>query len=256
MFTLFRKRWGSLRTISIRAHWLWLTNAQLETIAPEPKPGPGEPVISATPYGVINDAEFAKLLAAPAVNGMKVSAYRAAVTCYNGQTVSALAGVQRSFVSGVNRTNSQGKEGREVKSESLETSLVEEGAGLQVTPLSTTSGKYTVLDVHTRVNSLVKQPLKAAPTVVEEVRADKPAAALSAESTDTKVDRQALQSYRLSTTLRVPSGRWMLVGGMTPSAPDGRPEDADLYLIVRVNVQELRDDVEAAQPDKARRESR
>ena len=48
--------------------------------------------------------------------------------------------------------------------------------------------------------------------------------------------------HRLSTTLRVPVDRLMLIGGMTHATEPEAPEP-DLYLFLKVSLQELRDDV-------------
>jgi len=56
------------------------------------------------------------------------------------------------------------------------------------------------------------------------------------------IDRPLLMTHRFSTTLRVPVDRTMLIGGMTyVSEPEAG--QANLYLFLKVSVQELRDDV-------------
>ena len=61
------------------------------------------------------------------------------------------------------------------------------------------------------------------------------------------IDRPTLIQHRLSTTLRLPVGRRMLIGGMTyESVPE--PDDLNLYLFVKTSVQELRDDQPEEKP--------
>ena len=106
---------------------------------------------------------------------------------------------------------------------------------MQVTPVVTRNAKFVVLDVHSRVNLLGETP-KPAPakagglfsggTTIEQIVA--------------VIDRPALQSQRLATTLRVPVGKPSLIGGMTFAAEGEGP--ANLYLFITASVQELRDD--------------
>ena len=112
---------------------------------------------------------------------------------------------------------------------------IQEGAALQVTPVVTRNAKFVVLDVHSRVNLFGETP-KPAPvkerglfggsTTIEQIIA--------------AIDRPALQTQRLATTLRVPVGKPSLIGGMTFATEGGGP--ANLYLFITASVQELRDD--------------
>jgi hypothetical protein len=54
------------------------------------------------------------------------------------------------------------------------------------------------------------------------------------------IDRPRLAVQRLSTTLRVPVGNTILIGGMTMS-DEHTAKDQTLYLFVKLIVQELRD---------------
>jgi hypothetical protein len=114
------------------------------------------------------------------------------------------------------------------------THAIQEGAALQVTPIVTRTAKYVVVDIHSRVNLVEPAPGRPA--------ADAEAAVANAPVTQVvaALDRPALESQRLSTTLRVPVDQPTLVGGMTfaSSGPGG----ANLYLFVTAHVQELRDD--------------
>ena len=82
LFDLFRKRWGSLRTVSVRAHWLWLSEAAVSDALAADQKAAGEKA----PYGVISDETWKKLLTA-AGEAKKRTPYHAMVTCHNGQTV-------------------------------------------------------------------------------------------------------------------------------------------------------------------------
>ncbi|MBC7854056.1 MAG: hypothetical protein IAF94_11520 [Pirellulaceae bacterium] len=226
LLDLFRKRWGTLRTVSVRAHWLWLSESQVsDALAAEQKEaGLG------SPYGVLSDGTWKKLLAA-AAEGKKRTPYHAMLTCHNGQTVFTRAGGERLVVSGV--TPIAGKTEKEQALYQPVVRSIQEGAALQVTPVVTRNAKFVVLDVHSRVNLLGETPK---PIVKDEARA----AASPIEQVIAAIDRPALQTQRLATTLRIPVGRPALIGGMTFATDGDGP--ANLYLFVTASVQELRDD--------------
>jgi hypothetical protein len=93
LLDLFRKRWRSLRTISIEAHWLWLTESELASAPLKEQ--------NAVAFGVLSDAAWKKLRETASADAQRRSAYHAVLTCYNGQTVHALAGGQRVVVAGM-----------------------------------------------------------------------------------------------------------------------------------------------------------
>ena len=229
LIDLFRQRWGSLRTISIDARWLWLKTADVDAaVAPAPnQAGPAASVNTLTP-----DA-WKKLQTTAEENGGR--SYQAMVTCYNGQTVAAQAGSQRLAVVGLTPVITSGEAASVSYSPVLRT--LHDGATLQITPLATRHVKYVVLDVHSRVNLL--PPVKAAPERKEDAKP------FGAQANDPRqlveaLDRGAVQTQRLETTLRIPVGQPTLIGGMTFVGAEGK--NANLYLFITAKVQELRDD--------------
>jgi hypothetical protein len=115
-----------------------------------------------------------------------------------------------------------------------EVNLIQEGAALQVTPISGISGETILLDIHSRVCLPEELPAAQPKEVVKQVRAEGD----PAQIVDV-IDKSRLQVHRFSTTLRVPVGQPMLVGGMTFSSLP-KPGEANLYLFVKTAVQELR----------------
>jgi hypothetical protein len=115
-------------------------------------------------------------------------------------------------------------------------SSIQQGAALQITPIVTVGGKLVVLDVHSRVLQL--QAKSAGPRPAVETA---PPVGSIVRDVVAALDRPVLVNHHLETTLRVPVDRRMLVGGMTFTS---RPEvgEPNLYLFVKVSVQELRDD--------------
>jgi hypothetical protein len=234
LFTLFRKRWGSLRTVSLNAHWLWLTDEQIADATGGKGGG----------FGKVTDEAWQALR--EQAKQFERGGYHAMLTCYNGQTVSTVAGGQRRFIRKVSPLEvGSDKDGKSVFGYETQTGIVQDGAALQVTPLTTSGGKIVVLDVHTRVNRFA-EPERDKPAP----RAGKAAAEGQAEVVSqlvAAVDRPQLNSYRLATTLRVPINETVLIGGMSASG-EPEPGEPGLYLFVHLAVQELRDEEPAAPP--------
>ncbi len=121
------------------------------------------------------------------------------------------------------------------------TTIVQEGAALEITPISNTSGKFVVLDVHSQVTELLASPPAARARAAEDGAAGGlagPAEIIAA------LERQRLSIQQLATTLRVPVDEVMLIGGMTSDSPPDA-ERPNLFMFVKVTVQELRDDRES-----------
>lgn len=244
LIDLFRQRWGSLRTIGVQAHWLWLAPSQVDALLAESRPGnakdaPVAPGASPAPLNAISVAAWKKLLSAAAEKGNASLAYHAVVNCYNGQTVAAQSGTQRLVVNGIAPVVGGGKE----VGYAPQVQVVQEGATLQITPLATRHAKLVVLDVHSRVNvlptaALADEALKPAAGDVPQqvVVGDVPRQVVAA------LDRPALQTQRLETTLRIATGQPTLVGGMTFATAEGK--STHLYLFITASVQDLRDEEE------------
>ncbi len=111
---------------------------------------------------------------------------------------------------------------------------MQDGAALQVTPVTNVSGQTVLLDIHSRVTTLLEQAEH-----LKELVARANEAELNPKELVDVLDRRRVRIQRLSTTLRVPVNRPMLVGGMNSSAP---ADALNLYLFVRISVQELRND--------------
>jgi hypothetical protein len=160
------------------------------------------------------------------------------ITCYNGQTVHTVAGGQTLMITSMIPVVGGDLDTTSRVGYRPVVNLIQEGAALQVTPVANTSGKYVVLDIHSRVNLFPR----SAPQTDEAAAPQKDWPPGQISQIAAAVDRPRLVNHRLSTTLRVPVDRTMLVGGMTFESPAaGGP--ADLYLFVKASVQELRDDV-------------
>ncbi len=234
----FRKRWGTLRTVSVQADWLWLTDSQLsELLEADAKAKPNEP----RAFGLVDDAAWqAQMKERSKADDSQRAGYQAAVTCYNGQTVHTVSGRQQRFITGMIPVVGGGDESSVGYQPMVAT--LQEGAALQVTPMTTTGGRFIVLDVHSRVllvhDNEARQPANPNWT----------AAQWPTHGVVAAVDRPVVTNSNFETTLRVPVDRRMLVGGMTFS-PRPKHDELGLYLFVKLQVQELRDDLAPAKAE-------
>lgn len=239
LFTLLRQRWGTLRTVSINAWWLWLNDQQLAKLLPgNGKGDTGVEGIKA--FGVVEEALWQQFFA-PQADGNKPAsgAYRAVITCYNGQTVNSTSGAEQGVVNEIEPVLTQGGDDKPQGRIGYRPTVtpIQEGTALQITPLVNTSGKFVVLDVHSRV--AVREPSAKEKRRAAQDDDPSPLAVIGA------LDRPRLLTQRLATTLRIPVDRVMLIGGMPLSAKP-QPGDPTLYLFVRATIQELRDDAKPA----------
>lgn len=276
MLNLFRERWGTLRTVSVRAWWVSLPAAELRTLlddATEKATADGPPV-----FGLVSDAGWKRIMQAweqPAANAGRRLSYQATLTAYNGQTVSTQSGVQGLAVSGMETVMGENSDGQRKGDPGYNptTSVVQEGLAFQVTPIANVSGRTVLLDIHSRLTLPYQEPKPAAPArpaAAEVPAADpKPAAEprpgrfggedrpafggaaniesrmltrTTAADVARTIDARRLLVHRLSTTARVPADRPYLVGGM--SLASNESDSQNLYLFVKVTVQELRNDRE------------
>jgi len=265
----FRKRWGTLRTVSLEADWLWLSKAQLASLLAARQPKPGEPPA----FGLVDETAWQKLAEqAGKEGGQQRMGYHAVVTCYNGQVAHAVSGGQSLAVVGMVPVVDSSMpimppptvpagDGKEKKGDAPAPApavptpptvfnpfayqpvmaTLQEGAVLQVMPIASISGKYVAVDCHSRVAHLTPAPQGAAAGAASSIR-----------DVVGAIDRPRLAIQHLETTVRIPADRRMLVGGMTF---EGQPVagSPNLYLFLKVTVQELRDEVTErdaqAQPD-------
>jgi len=211
----FRERWGSLRTVSVTARWLWLGHAELAELLDD-----------TGAYGLVKPDAWQQLHELPPPDDRSAAGYSATITCQNGQTVHATSASQTLRV-----TNLVPVIASDAVAYQPQPALVEAGAALQVTPIANRSGKFVTLDVHSRVTRW-----REAERAFDPDRGEV-AAVVAA------INRGQIEAQRLSTTLRVPVEKPMLVGGMTFASPPD-PAAPILYLFVTVSVQELRDDLD------------
>ena len=231
----FRGRWGTLRTISVRAWWLWLDNAQTDKLLGNE----ADPAGQAGPlFGLVEPA-----LGATADEGRSGAGqadergYRQAITCYNGQTVSAQEARQSIAVTARRADPRRHRQRGQTDDDRLPAQ--DDGLAGRDHAASDAGGQHQrqIRDPgRAQAGSAGSRGPAANP-------ADHAADADKAGPRDlaAAIDRPQLATQELSTTLRLPIDRVMLIGGMT--FPEAAPAaGSHLLLFVRASVQELRDD--------------
>jgi hypothetical protein len=116
---------------------------------------------------------------------------------------------------------------------------IQEGGALEVRPCVVAEGKEILLDLRSRFVQREDDPdgkpqTPAAGTAAGNDRAAANPSANVVQAVAAAVDRPQIHHYRLETTLRVPAGRRVLVGGLTYSEPSA--DEINLYLFVKATV--------------------
>lgn len=230
-----RKHIASRKTLVVETHWLWLSEEQLNRLAPNSS-------------GTVDEKawdEHQKQLNRE--DSDLITGYHATIACMNGQTVSAVAGTQRRFiislipVVGDNGTaapqviSTPSAESRAVGYQP-QSATVQEGAALQVRPILCGEDQV-VVDLHGRVVE-VEIPYAPEDSPAKEAAKKTNGGSENVVAAIAKaVDRPVVNTARIDTTFRAPLGSRTLVGGVTGST---RPEpgEPNLYLFAKVTVRE------------------
>lgn len=212
--TEVRRSGGTLRPLTVRAHWIRLDAKGLRDLLAERKKAGNSTV-----------ADRDKLDQMEA-EGM---ACFAQITCFDGQTVHIVSGRGRTVIDSVNPIVSQGAAAFDPS-----LSIIHIGAVLQVTPTASADDKEAVLDLHSVVTEWDdNQDL----IEVQALVASSDPTGKAASQTLARVDRLNLVAQQLSTTVRVPMNQPVLIGGMTLEPNQGTPK-TQLYLVVEVSTPE------------------
>jgi hypothetical protein len=208
-----RKEYGPLKTVGVSARWVLLDPGQAQQLTAG----------QAGAVAVVDPAQLQKL-PPDAIWAVGRTA------CFSGQTVSLASGRGRTWV-----YDMQPVVGTNAAAYDPEVQLVQSGAVLQVTPLLSPKGDSAVLDL--------------ASVATDWAPMDKPFhVPAAAVGTDTNtptthpavdvpafVDRLNVGVQQMRTTIRIPVGKPVLVGGMTR---DPGTDTRELYLIAEVTAGE------------------
>jgi hypothetical protein len=229
-----RKEAVPARMMTVRALWLMLDPEPAAALSEQAKAG---------------NLDVAALVR----QAGKGNHYRGQTTCFNGQTVHVASGRGKTFVTGMEPAVGTG-----VGLYGVRTTIVQAGAMLEVTPVVTPDGKAAVLDLSSVVSNWdssgapagapgaapapsARPPTPGGVDATSDIRVTEGGASIPARTGAgpvPQVDRINVAAQQLRTTLRVPLGKPVLVGGMTmePAATGG--DGRQLYLIVEVTASE------------------
>lgn len=208
LLNMIRKEYGPLQTVGVRARWLLLDEGQTRQLT-----GSSKSAVSA-----IDDA---------LVQQLPPDAMWAAgrTSCFSGQTVYVASGRSRTVVTGVSPVV-----GQQAVAYQMDTSMLQSGAILQVTPLLSPDGKTAVLDL-----ASVATDLGGAEGTIEVASFDSGGAQNVATTRPSGgIDRLNIGVQHMRTTVKVPVGKPVLVGGMTREP--GRSGGKQLYLVAEVTA--------------------
>lgn len=197
----------SSHMVTVVARWVLLDSAQLEQYAQPLKQAEGTAAIETINLGALEKANVA----------LK---YRAQITCFNGQTVHLTSGRARTVVTGLEALVGQGGAAYQP-----DASAVQDGISLQLTPMLPVGSPTALVEIDNVVSSWNGlAPAPPAPT----------SQPTNMEAPGT-LDRVDIAVQHLHTTVAVPVGKPILVGGLSmPSQGDTDATDKQMYLVIEV----------------------
>jgi type II secretory pathway component GspD/PulD (secretin) len=216
MLAELQKRAG--RCVRLRATWVALSEEELRS-ALEPIPAKGEVTAGA------------RILDLSVVERIKGGVrYRAEVNTLNGQRVNVTAGRARSIL-----TDLEAVVGNSAVGMQPTIDLVLAGAALQVRPILSADSTAVTLDLRAVVsgwNPADAPPLKVPqPVASSQPAGSVPPPPVTHAAPPLEIERLNMPVQLLATAVKIPTGRAVLIGGMT--ADHGTPEDRrPLYLII------------------------
>jgi hypothetical protein len=199
---------GALRVLTIDAQWLLLSKTQLAQLQ--------KPTDSKKPPVAGQALQRAALEALPD----ETRRYAGQITCFNGQTVHIISGRLESVLQGGIPVVG----GTEVGYQPV-LLTPHFGVLLQVTPSALPGDEGVMIDVQSTVTRRDPPEKTVRLTTVG-----------SDEDRDTvvQVDRLNVTSQQFATSMRMPLGKPVLVGGLTFSGGEPGSPDGQLYLVIEV----------------------
>jgi len=208
---------GIMQTITIQAHWLLLTHDQMAQLLLPKAPGNG---------GAVNLVD-GTVLEELARTG---SLYSGQITCFSEQKVHLVSGDRMLVMTGAVPIVSA-----EVVGYQPVLSVPNIGVLLELKPKLREDGRSALLDLESTVTALGEERAPPIP-----VQAENAPAGSTITSSSVRLDRLNLETQHLATTIGMPIGVPVLVGGL--SVAGGGQTTADpatarqLYLVVKLAV--------------------
>jgi hypothetical protein len=225
---VLREKTGTLKTVTVAAHWLLLDSDQLDKLQVEHN-------------GVTSiDRDELKKLTKEAGN------HRGQITCFSGQTVHLVGGLRRNVVTSVIPVVGGDEPGYQPRGGTPNLGVL-----LQVRPTLVADASAAVIDLESWVTAGPKtDPMvefysnklgDRQEKIDDPLKGEMQATSQRSGEAHLRVDRLDINSQALATTLRAPIGTPVLAGGLSmvsKEAPADGKEQKQLYLVVQVNVAE------------------
>lgn len=201
-----RSEYGPMQTVGVNLRWVQLDPAQVRQLIGDQKGS----------LTIIDPAQLDKLPA-------ETTWAAGQTTCFSGQTVFVSSGRGRTWVHHVTPVV-----GTNAVAYDATAQLIQSGAVIQVTPLLSPDGATAVLDLTSVVSDWgsTGKPYSVGGAAGEATT--RPADQISAA-----VDRLNVGVQQLRTTVRLPVGKMVLVGGMTR---EPGTDTRQLYLLAEVRA--------------------
>lgn len=202
-----REEGGMAYMISVQAYWVHFAPEDLRAIAGETGDAAAA-TLKEVPDALLDDAKIYS---------------RGQTLGYSGQTVHIASGRANTVITGMEPVV-----GTQAVGYQLETAVVQSGVALQVTPQVLGDGKLVSLDLHSIVSEVADAAALPDPRLIP---TDGPT---TAPADGLLGQRSRVAAQQFSTTARVPTGKKILIGGMT--FDPGAEGVKQLYLVIEANA--------------------
>jgi len=198
---------GGAYMVAVRAQWVAFTPAELNDIFARGRAQKTGGAIAEVPAEMLRDDNIYS-------QGQTLG--------YNGQTVHVASGRGNTVVTGMDPVVGQNAVGYQ-----LQTAVIQSGVALQVTPQVLDEGQTVAMDVRSVVSEVEGAVGSRAVPQTQPV---------SEREAMLFVDRPSVVAQQFSTTVRVPAGKKILIGGMTLDPAAKSKGAKQLYLVIEATT--------------------
>jgi len=194
--------------VAIEARWILVDDAQVAKLMPDA----GKQTVPVEVTDAALAASQAKVI------------YRGRITCFDRQRVHVVTGKAQVYVAGATPVVSDGAVGWDAQ---IGSALM--GAMVEIVPALSPDGKAVTVDLQSHVSEAGAESRKTSITAA--VGGKGPDTGTGTATADIDLPQWLLQTF--STSIRMPVGKPVLIGGMTsPTAADGKV----LYLVLEISA--------------------